>query len=132
MKKTPNLRKPQVQAEVFVRAWQISESFELLLKTTGLSETSARARANHYRKKGIPLKRFPGQRMDRVALTKLAVELAPPGSLPDLDEPVASVRSIRPPAPASPPSGRRDLIAKRAGSANGDFPRPSRRDENDE
>lgn len=127
----PSARKPHLAADLFVRAWQSSETWEAFLKASGISEGSARMRANNYRKKGIPLKRYPGQSFDVDALAKLARELAPPGSISDPEEEVIeSARSIRPPVPpARPPDGRRDIIAKRA-TAPGEFPpRPLPKDE---
>ncbi len=72
-------RKPKIDAEGFIRAWQMSKSLEAVIKATGLTAQSVRARAYGYRKKGIGLKRFPNKRgarpLDIARLSKLAASL---------------------------------------------------------
>ncbi len=71
----------RVSPEEFVRIWQGAKSIADAAKKAGLSTGSAVGRAVIYRKKGIPLKKFPrgghGYTIDYAALAILARSLSP-------------------------------------------------------
>jgi hypothetical protein len=75
--------KVQISPEDFVRAWQTAESMEAFTEATGIESRAGTSRAVIYRKKGIPLKKFPRggntgrPSLDVKALAELAVSLAP-------------------------------------------------------
>lgn len=66
----------KVSAEEFVRAWQRASNGAEAARAVGLSREAASTRAAHYRRKGIPLKRFlRGNRtLDVNSLIKVAKE----------------------------------------------------------
>lgn len=51
--------KSNVTAEEFIRVWQNAASPAAVAKATKSSKAAAIQRAVSYRKKGVPLKRFP-------------------------------------------------------------------------
>jgi len=67
--------------EAFVHIWQTSVTLAEAAATLHVEPHKATARANYYRKKGVPLKNMRpeqyGRRNDWTALAKLALELAP-------------------------------------------------------
>jgi hypothetical protein len=68
-----------VDPEFFIKAWQTTESIAEVALATGMQVASARVRAALYRKKGIPLKKFPRStftKLDITYLTKFAKKLA--------------------------------------------------------
>lgn len=73
----------RVSPEDFVRIWQGANNFDAVIEATGLSKTAANGRANVYRKKGIPLRKFiqigsvGRSPLDIEALAELARSLAP-------------------------------------------------------
>lgn len=73
--------KRRISAETFISEWQRAESIDAFSKASGLKPHSASRRACFYRRRGIPLKRFPrggGHRaLDVDALVKLANKYAP-------------------------------------------------------
>lgn len=48
----------KLTAEVFIRNWQKSKSVRDFCTRTGMNTGTACTRANYYRKKGVPLKKF--------------------------------------------------------------------------
>ncbi len=70
-----------VSPEEFIRIWQGAKNIADAAKKAGLSTGSAIGRAMIYRKKGIPLKKFPrgrtGYVLDYAALAALARSLSP-------------------------------------------------------
>lgn len=72
---------PAIAPEDFVRAWQTSETIQQVKEKLGQSDRpnkSFHVRASHFRKKGIPLKRYSSRsvnKMDVEALKKLAEDL---------------------------------------------------------
>ena len=69
----------RVPAEDFVRIFNGSESYQEVADKTGLAKNSVMARATSYRKKGVNLKRFAGNRgaakLDVNALNELIGQL---------------------------------------------------------
>ena len=67
--------------EAFVRIWQASATLAEAAAALHVEPHKATARANYYRKKGVPLKNMKpkqyGRRNDWTALAALALELAP-------------------------------------------------------
>jgi len=51
----------KIPPETFVIVWQTSKSIDEFVERTGLNQPAAVTRANTYRKKGVPLKRFSKQ-----------------------------------------------------------------------
>jgi hypothetical protein len=47
-----------VSAEDFVKLWQAASSAQEVCEATGMTLDAVRARAGHYRRKGVPLKRM--------------------------------------------------------------------------
>jgi len=74
-------QRPSVSAEEFVRAWQTSSELPEVARKTGLRPESVRARAQRFRKKGVPLKKLGARggrpATDWAALKRLAEELQP-------------------------------------------------------
>ena len=54
-------RKPTVRATDFVKAWVASPSVIAVCETTGMSDSSVRARAADYRKRGVKLPEIYGE-----------------------------------------------------------------------
>lgn len=79
-----NDKKKRISPEDFVRIWQTSETFAEVLKRTGMKGNSCSVRAQHYRKKGIALRKFhgcgQGRKINYAALAALADELVAPKS----------------------------------------------------
>ncbi len=74
-----------VSGEDFVKAWQTCGSLSEVAAKLGMKEVSASVRAAHYRKRGIPLRRFTDQQgvpVDVKSLTALAKKLAPKNGTP--------------------------------------------------
>lgn len=66
----------ELSPEEFVRIWQSSESVAEIVERTGVKADCLYSRACHYRKHGVPLKKFRRgmKRPDYVALAKIAKE----------------------------------------------------------
>ena len=65
-----------VSPEDFVRIWQGAENLRAVTDKTGLTVQNCTTRAQNYRNKGIPLKRFRlCKKLDIESLTKLAKSL---------------------------------------------------------
>jgi biotin operon repressor len=66
--------------EEFITTWQQSEGSQEVADTFGCSSKAVSLRASQYRKRGVPLKKFPrGHRLDWAALTNLAEKLGKNG-----------------------------------------------------
>ena len=68
-------RPTQVSNEAFVREWQTATCFgdvEKALGVMGLKTSAVRARANHLRRRGVPLQKFKRTGQDYEALADLA------------------------------------------------------------
>jgi hypothetical protein len=70
-------REPGVSWEDFIAAWQASDSIGEVMERTGMKLSACTGRGVTARKKGVPLKRFRGQRSkaDWDKLTDLAESL---------------------------------------------------------
>lgn len=81
--KTAFRPKPSISAEEFVRIWQTSPTFEEACKTIGGHPRHISAKADRFRKRKIPLKKFATGKasLDIPGLIALAQSLAP--STPD-------------------------------------------------
>lgn len=141
-----------VSPSEFVRIWETSESSEQAAARLGLSKGTAWYRASALRKAGVKLRKFRRNVLsatDAQQLNRLIEELAEQGKNQEntrqlvalVDElgtktsPPVQLRDVKPEKPPAPKlaDGRRELIAKRAASAGGDFPRVARKiDEEDD
>lgn len=140
----PALKRQHQRPEDFIRAWQTSENAAEAAEKIGITEPNARTRATNYRKRGIPLKRFPGGRFTTEFLGELAdLARSLAGAVPDsrtgaeviglVVEPPKPVPAPAPRTKPRLPEGRREMIKSRAASASGDFPRAvAKREEDDE
>jgi hypothetical protein len=76
-------RADRVSAKEFVKTWQKAKSIDDVVTAFGGKATSYRTRAISFRKKGIPMKKFPsaqrGAPLDIEALTALAKSLGGSG-----------------------------------------------------
>lgn len=72
-------RKKAISPEQFVRYWQQADNLDELLKKSGMTARSARARASRFRKQGVPLKKLGVGRpaTDWASLKQLAESLTP-------------------------------------------------------
>lgn len=68
-----------ISAEDFIKIWQMATSIDEVIKRTKLSRASVIGRANRFRKRNIPMKKFKtGKKTnDWDALAKLAEGLIP-------------------------------------------------------
>jgi hypothetical protein len=60
-----------ISAEEFVRVWQTAESIAAVSESAGVSAKSCYARAWHFRKLGVPLKKFRPVIRNSIDITKL-------------------------------------------------------------
>lgn len=124
-----------VSPSEFVRIWETSESSEQAAARLGLSKGTAWYRATAFRKAGVKLRKFRRNVLsatDAQQLNRLIEELAEQGENQENTVQLREVKPEKPPAPKLA-DGRRELIAKRAASAGGDFPRVARKlDEDDD
>jgi len=74
----------RVSAEDFVKTWQKAKSVEAIVEILGGNAAAHRTRANNFRRKGIPMKRFQsakrGAPLNVEALTALAKSLGGEGA----------------------------------------------------
>lgn len=75
-------KKKPLTAEEFIRLWQTAVSLKEFASKSGVSQRIASERAYTYRRKGIPLKKFPAigggrKKLDLESLADLARSLAP-------------------------------------------------------
>jgi len=77
-------RKKAISPEQFVRYWQQATDLDEVLKKSGMTARSARARASRFRKQGVPLKKLGVGRpaTDWASLKHLAESLAPAKKVP--------------------------------------------------
>jgi len=77
-------RKKAISPEQFVRYWQQANDLDDVLKKSGMTARSARARASRFRKQGVPLKKLGVGRpaTDWASLKNLAESLAPAKKAP--------------------------------------------------
>jgi len=71
-----------IPADEFVRTWQTSETLVEVAAKLNTDKHLAYSRASYYRRKGVPLKKFPSMRIRPwQTLIELAESLEPGGDL---------------------------------------------------